>query len=198
MTIVWRRDGERFHKDCVKPRKGAKQAGGVHLKFFVAMCAGRIVGCWDSEPYRQFSQTAKGCLDANSYAKWLEDLNAAVRPALGVSRYKSVVLLHDNWSVHTGPAARAALDALFFRVVEHPALSPDLNPIENIFSALRRLLDKIYLRPSKQKVGQEEFVADVRDVLDRLGMDGSVQRITGRLPQRFAAVVAAEGGPTKY
>jgi len=31
VTVVWRRDGERFHKDCVKPRKGAKQAGGVHL-----------------------------------------------------------------------------------------------------------------------------------------------------------------------
>ena len=96
VTIVWRRDGERFHTNCVKPRWGARQPDGVHLKFFVAIAAGRLVGCWDSEPYKRYSQTAKGHLDQHSYAAWLRDLAPAARSVLGVSRYRTVTLLQTQ------------------------------------------------------------------------------------------------------
>jgi transposase len=46
----------------------------------------------------------------------------------------------DNLSSHKSSAARAAIEAVGARLVYLPPYSPDLNPIENLFSKIKQLI----------------------------------------------------------
>jgi transposase len=46
----------------------------------------------------------------------------------------------DNLSSHKSPAAIAAIEAAGARLIYLPPYSPDLNPIENIFSKIKQLI----------------------------------------------------------
>ena len=55
---------------------------------------------------------------------------------------KGDVVIMDNLSSHKRPAIRAAIRAAGARLLFLPAYSPDLNPIEQLFSKLKHLLRK--------------------------------------------------------
>ena len=201
VRFVWRRRGERFHPDCIKPH--ASYLDGVHIKFFVALqMGGGILVCEDSTPYREFSQTAKKNLDQNSYAKYLEHLDGQVRfwnNELGDDA--SWRLLQDNCSWHDAPAARKACRDFKIQVIPgQPSRSPDLNPIENVFALLVCRLDQLYLSPAKDNASVEEFRADVMNILIDLQLEGHLARICSpqSMQNRMVAVIQAGGHATHY
>lgn len=63
------------------------------------------------------------------FCEWL--LAPALRPG-------DIVVL-DNLSSHKTHTARSAIEAAGARILDRPPYSPDLNPIENIFSKLKAL-----------------------------------------------------------
>jgi len=76
-----------------------------------------------------------GPINAASFLAWVEQ---ALVPTL--SRGDIVVM--DNLSSHKNAAVRAALRAVGAKLFFLPAYSPDLNPIEQVFSKLKTLLRK--------------------------------------------------------
>lgn len=60
------------------------------------------------------------------------------------------IVVLDNLSSHKCRAARAAIEAAGAHVWDLPAYSPDLNPIENIFSKVKTLFRKAAARTWKE------------------------------------------------
>lgn len=74
-----------------------------------------------------------GPVDALSFAGFCEQLLAPqLRPG-------DIVVL-DNLASHRSAAATAAIEAVGATLVYLPPYSPDLNPIENVFSKLKQLI----------------------------------------------------------
>lgn len=66
------------------------------------------------------------------------------------------VVVLDNLSSHKGKAAREAIKAAGARLFFLPPYSPDLNPIEQVFAKLKRLLRRAKKRSKRatwQRIG---------------------------------------------
>ena len=74
-----------------------------------------------------------GAVDGPLFRAWVrQHLAPALRPG--------DVVVMDNLAVHKVAGVREAVEAAGCRLEYLPAYSPDLNPIENAFSKLKRLL----------------------------------------------------------
>jgi len=80
-----------------------------------------------------------GPVDALSFAGFCEQFLA---PHL---RLGDIVVL-DNLASHRSAAATAAIEAVGAKLVYLPPYSPDLNPIENVFSKLKQLIRGLHPR----------------------------------------------------
>jgi len=84
---------------------------------------------------------------------------------LAPSLHPGDLVVLDNLSSHKSVAATCAIEAVGARFVFLPPYSPDLNPIENIFSKVKQLLRGI--RPRSF----EEIIQAVRQVLPQITLD---------------------------
>ena len=64
---------------------------------------------------------------------------------------KELIFVQDNAPVYTGIIAREALEKLRITTEDWPAMSPDLNPIENFWTILKRRLRNNYSTPPPEK-----------------------------------------------
>ncbi|GAN04917.1 conserved hypothetical protein [Mucor ambiguus] len=74
-----------------------------------------------------------------------------------------------------------------------PAQSPDLNPIEHLWSCLERLIH--HKRASLKKV--EDLKAALEDAWGNIHVN-LAEPLVGNIKDRCQAVIDAKGGPTKY
>lgn len=91
-----------------------------------------------------------GPMDGAAFAVWAEQVLA---PTLE----KTDIVVMDNLSVHKNAAARAAIEARGAQVWDLPAYSPDLNPIEKMWSKVKAYLRKVKARDAEtlcQAIGQ--------------------------------------------
>jgi transposase len=75
------------------------------------------------------------------------------------------LVVMDNLSSHRSATAIRAVEAVGARVVYLPPYSPDLNPIENIFSKVKQLFRK--LRPRNYP----QIVKAAKQVLNKITLD---------------------------
>jgi hypothetical protein len=79
------------------------------------------------------------------------------------------------------------------RVLDWPAHSPDLNPIEHLWAHVKRELGKEKMPPG----GMLELWDRVEKIWD--GIEPKVcQDLISSMPRRIEAVLKAKGGHTKY
>jgi transposase/arginine repressor len=105
------------------------------------------------------------------------------------------VLLHDRHPAHTSKRTMQWLTLLGIEVITLPPKSPDLNPIENIWSVLdRHVFEGLQTYNTK-----EALLEAVRAAWQQVTSDHSMRKnLVDSMTRRLKAVVRAKGGPTKY
>ncbi|ETV80936.1 hypothetical protein H257_06381 [Aphanomyces astaci] len=113
---------------------------------------------------------------------------------LGHQHYgPSFTFMQDGASIHTAASTKAFLAEQSVTLFNHPALSPDLNPIENVWGWLAREVypnGKQYQSVSKL----QSAISAAWDSIDRRYL----KKLIKSMPKRCLQVVAAKGGKTKY
>jgi hypothetical protein len=77
--------------------------------------------------------------------------------------------------------------------IDWPANSPDLNPLENIWGLLKGRLGARYPRPS----GNDEMRAAILEEWAKITPQ-EILKFVDTMPERIAAVIANEGGHTRW
>lgn len=105
------------------------------------------------------------------------------------------ILLHDRHSVHKARQTTRWLDALGIQVILLPAKSPDLNPIENLWSVVSR---QVFPGTATYNT-KDSLLQAINAAWETVRANHSLrQHLVGSMTQRFQAVVRAKGGPTKF
>jgi transposase len=176
---AWIRDGEelqpRHVKQTVKHGGGSIMMWGCMTWHGIGYCC-RINGKMDQQMYLQIL--------GDELLQTIEYYNMD---------QNHVIFQHDNDPKHTAKSVKAWLAKQDFKVLEWPASSPDLNPIEHLWAHLKMQLAK-YESPPK---GLNELWERLEDEWEKISVD-VVRNLIQSLPCRLEAVVKAKGYWTKY
>lgn len=130
-------------------------------------------------------------------ASYTETLQRHLLPALegfpGISDRGRPLFQQDNARPHTAKLTKRFLTENHVRVVDWPAQSPDLNPIENVWHELKRMVQR---NPNKL-ANLTELDTQVLQAWGNVPPE-FCRRLVDSMPRRIAACIAAAGGPTKY
>jgi hypothetical protein len=172
---VWRLNGERLNpKNTMKTVKHDKKVmvwgcftyGGVGKLY-------RVHGIMRKEQYHcilvnQMMPSARGLFFDNNW-----------------------IFQQDNDPKHTAHINKAYLRNKGVNVLDWPAQSPDLNPIENLWNELDRRL-------KNRRCNSEEELFDVLKAGWEALPDDLLESLVDSMPRRCQAVIEARGNATKY
>jgi hypothetical protein len=176
---VWKLPGENLNDRLVE---GTLKFGGGSLMMWGCMA-------WEGVGY---GCKIDGKMDAELYTKILQDeLQESL--ALYGRDPSAVIFQQDNDPKHKSKMATNYLKAQDIKVLSWPAQSPDLNPIEHLWTHLKKKLGEYEQPPS----GILELWEHVQVEWDKIE-PGVCQNLIGSMPRRVAAVLKAKGGYTKY
>ena len=88
----------------------------------------------------------------------------------------------------------AFFESFPFELVDHPPQSPDLNPIENLWSIMA---EKVYKGGHKNYRNKAQLTQAVEQVWNDLEGD-LLRKLAGSMPDRLADVAESKGKLTKY
>ena len=104
---------------------------------------------------------------------------------------ENYIFQQDNDPKHTANINKAFIVDNQIPTFDWPAQSPDLNPIENLWSILdQKCKDR---RPNNE----DELFQELQHAWNNLPVD-LLTELVDSMPHRCAQVIAAKGGPTKY
>lgn len=103
------------------------------------------------------------------------------------------IFQHDNASIHTSRATKDFLRDRNFEVLDWPACSPDLNPIENLWGWLVR---RVYAN-GKQFNSVAELQSAIRIAWGDIPRN-NMERLVLSMKNRLIQVLENKGGSTKY
>jgi len=176
---VWKKPGTALKEQHVK---GTLKFGGGNLMMWGCMTA-QGVG---------FACRIEGRMDAELYCRILQDELLQTVEYYGLNR-DQLIFQQDNDPKHTSRLASKWFEDNGVEVLEWPAQSSDLNPIEHLWEHLKRQLNKYETEPS----GIFELWERVEAEWNQLPVQVCLDLIES-MPRRVAAVLAARGGYTKY
>ena len=135
----------------------------------------------------------KGKHTRNTYLEILKKINIK-RIA---SRRKKMIFMQDNASVHTAKVVKAYLKSSKINVLDWPALSPDLNPIENVWSQMQK---KVYerMRLGSLIKNKEDLLSLVKRCFFEVCNPKYLSSLYNSMPKRIRAVIDQNGQRTKY
>ncbi|EIE91717.1 hypothetical protein RO3G_16428 [Rhizopus delemar RA 99-880] len=134
----------------------------------------------------------KGSINSDFYIGILEDELMKTIDWYDLEK-EDIIFQQDNASIHTAKKVSEWLDNNNITVLRWPSHSPDLNPIENLWSILKRRL----LQYEKQPDGMLELWSRVENVWESITQN-ECQKLIESMPKRIKAVYNAKGGHTKY
>ena len=161
---------ERWHVDCVNPVKHRQVKLIVWGCFWGKQCGPPV-------PFKT------GSINAHAYrdllCHWLLPVLKDVRAALG-----NPVFPQDNAKIHTAKLMLSFFECYTVPLKSHPAYSSDLNPIELVWTLLKRQLRVDYPDLINYPGGPDEVKAKLAEVLPLSGRKShpsSSRRSGGRI-----------------
>ena len=134
----------------------------------------------------------EGRLDSELYCRIIEDELPRT-----IEKYRmdqgDVIFQHDNDPKHTARRTVKWLQDHQLKVLQWPAQSPDLNPIEHLWDLVKRKLAKHEDIPR----GVNEFWQRIEREWETI-TTAECLKLVESMPNRVAAVLKAKGGHTKY
>ena len=174
---VRRRQGERLIDACAKPNDGNR---------------GPSVMVWGAIHYGGRSElvVVDGTLNQHRYIQVLR--NQILPWATGVFG-RNFVYVQDNAPPHTERDMAAFLDQQNVEVMDWPAQSPDMNPIEHVGDQM-----SVWIRDMDDPTST---VAELNNTVCQAWAavrPGRVRTLVESMPRRVSALLAARGGRTRY
>jgi hypothetical protein len=176
---AWKRSGENLSERLVE---GTLKYGGGSVMIWGCMT-------WEGVGY---ATKIDGRMDGDLYISILDDELQATMDFYDVTA-DNIIFQQDNDPKHTCKKAKKWFQDHDMQVLIWPAQSPDLNPIEHLWSHLKRKLGE-YEEPAR---GINELWERVQVVWDKIPAE-ECQKLIESMPRRVEAVLRAKGGYTKY
>lgn len=179
-SYVWKKKGEGLSDRTTTPT--VKHGGGNNLMVWGSMGwegVGMLV-------------EVEGIMDATQYCSILDH---AVEESFEKLEMKEGerIFQQDNDPKHTSKMATKWFEDNNIEVLNWPAQSPDINPIEHLWVHLKKQLNK-YENPPK---GVFELWERTEEEWNDIPAE-ACQRLIESMPRRIEAVIKAKGGHTKY
>ena len=131
----------------------------------------------------------EGILDSNKYIRLL---NSAMFPSVEkLFQNGEYIYQQDNAPCHKAKRVMEFFQRKGVSIMDWPAQSPDLNPIENLWTILKQKVHNS--KPSSLDVLWET----VNGVWDNIE-ESIIESLVASMPKRVKAVIAAKGGATRY
>ena len=172
---VWRKMGEEQNPSCL--RSSVKYPQSV-----------MIWGAMSSEGVGKLC-FLKSKVTATVYPNVLEDF--MIPSAEDLYGDADFIFQQDLAPAHTARSTKTWFDAHAITVLDWPANSPDLNPIENLWGIIKRKM-----RGTRPK-NKEELTASIKEIWASI-TPRQCHRLIASMPRRIEAVIKAKGFPTKY
>ena len=179
---VWRKSGEAYKKQhlttCVKHQKKIN-VWGAFSAHKVGMLH-RIEGIMDQHVFNTIlHNVAMPTIDMLFPAQSEEDDR------------QNFIFQQDNDPKHTARPNRQWLIDNNIRTFNWPSNSPDLNPIENLWSILDRTLH------NRTPNNEADLFLMLQEAWFNIPID-TLQSLVASMPRRYQAVIDSKGGATKY
>ena len=176
---VWKKDGEGLSDRLVE---GTKKFGGGSLMMWGCMT-------WEGVGY---ACKIDGKMDGDLYVKILdEDLQESIK--FYDKTKDDIIFQQDNDPKHTCKKAKQWFQDHEYQVMDWPAQSPDINPIEHLWHHLKRRLAEYEIPPK----GILELWDRVEEEWNKIPSK-VCQNLIESMPRHVEAVIKAKGGYTKY
>ena len=101
--------------------------------------------------------------------------------------------MHDGASIHRSKVTKNWLEEKGIRVIDWPAHSPDLNPIENLWGILTRAVFANGRQFKNKKDLKEEIVKQWQEIKSK-----TLDNLLKSMSNRMIEVVKQKGVSTKY
>lgn len=176
--ILWRRKGDRYNQSCILPCRSSGRISLGYWGWMSSMGPGELVPVG-----ARFNS-----------ALYLEILREVMLPSVR-AHYpdEHIYFVQDNCAIHRAAIVREWLNAQNnLTVINWPAKSPDLNPIENLWGQMVLNWDPSEVRNTKNL---EETVMSTWDNLR--GGDMCWTMVTG-MRSRLEQVIDKNGAPLHY
>ena len=164
-------------------RRLRRQQGGGGIMIWAGIIGGVLVGPWRvPEGVKMTAATYIAFLQQN-FEPWFKKQKVTFK--------RMMILMQDNAPSHAAKKTTAYLQQLGFcgpRKMNWPACSPDLNPIENFWSMLKR---KVY-ENGRQFMSKDVLWSAIVDVCRSFTYE-EIQKLTGSMDNRLLQVISKKG-----
>ena len=180
---IWCRPQEGLARGCTA--KGAHcGSGGRLVKFFVAISYGKgVILC---EQYNSLNGRYFKTLIEREFQRMFRE-----------SQKASKLFIQDGDPSQNSALARAALKRVGAKLLAIPPRSPDLNPIENIFNIVKRILEADAIKKNISYETYEQFSERIVETFKKLDHT-LIDRTIASMNKRIDAIIGNKGSRTKY
>ena len=197
-TMVFRRPGEAFLSECLRPSFKSKRVSLMVWGCFRWNKLGPLIVCGPggigSDEYLEV--LAEGLLSFKD-----DILGAVDEDTIIVRNPDDLIFMQDGAPCHRTADVKQFLAEEESKVMSWPAQSPDLNPIENVWQMLKIKFHErfTHLRCSlsKSQASIDKYGAILQEVWEELSPT-MISNLIRSMPGRMKAVIEAKGGAIRF